>query len=125
MDVVAVGSAAPVLPMAGFLGDPLGLLQLSQGALDGGARKIKLPPHSADSRPAVALLVGSALEIHIDCHCPVGQSRGIDGIKIAHEYLLYTLTCPGLGLVGVAAACGGHTTGAEKKMTSSSSSRLA
>lgn len=99
MDVVAVGSAASVLSMAGFLGDPLGLLQLPQGALNGGAGEIKLPPHSADGRPAVALLVRPALKVHIDCHCPVWQSCGIDGIKIAHELppLHFDLSLLGLG----------------------------
>lgn len=125
MDVVTVRRAAPILPVPGLLGDPLGLLQLPQGALNSGAGKIKLPPHGADGRPAIALLVGPALEVHIDCHRPVGQSCSIDRIKIAHRHLPYTLTCPGLGLAGAAAACGGHTTGAEKKMASSSSSRLA
>ncbi len=40
--------------------------QIVQGSLDSGARDVQLDGDGANSRPALALLVGVVFEVHID-----------------------------------------------------------
>ena len=82
------GGAAVAAEACGFFQIAV-LLQVVQGALYGADGQLQFPGYGFDPGPALVLLVGAVLQIHIDRLGPVGQVLiGIDALKVAHPYTL-------------------------------------
>lgn len=76
--MIEIGGAPAVLPPAGLQTNPAGTLKVPRGPLDRGAGEVQVRADHADKRPADALLVRPALEVHIHGPVPVEEVRSVN-----------------------------------------------
>ena len=89
---IEIGCITAILPVPEFLFHISGSDQIIQSAFYGAAGHPQFPGHGRDGRPAVPVPVCPVMQIHIDCHCPVRQTGGIDCFKISHISSLFNLS---------------------------------
>ncbi len=75
---------AAVLAIPEFLPQIPSTDQIVQGTFDGATGHPQFPGHGRDGRPAASVSIRPVMEIHIDCHRPVGQPGSVDGFKVSH-----------------------------------------
>lgn len=81
---IEIGCITSILPIPEFLFHISGSDQIIQGAFYGASGHPQLPGHGRDGRPAAPVPVCPVMQVHIDRHCPVRQTGGIDPFKISH-----------------------------------------
>lgn len=90
---VHIACKAAIITVAGCFLYVAMVLQIDNGALDGGAGETEVGGYGIDPRPALARGGRHALEIHIDRLCAVRQAViCVDGVKIADGSTSYVLT---------------------------------
>lgn len=73
-----------------FLFQMAGLDQIVDGAFDGAAGEVQLAGDGADGGPALAVLVGAILEVHIHRLGAVREFLGVDGGKVTQTITSYS-----------------------------------
>ena len=81
---IKIRRIAAVLPVPVFLFQISGTYQIVQSSFYGAAGQPQLPGHGRDGGPSAFIPVCPVMQVHIDCHCPVGQTGGIDRFKVSH-----------------------------------------
>lgn len=73
-----------------FLFQMAGLDQIVDGAFDGAPGEMQLAGNCADGGPALAVLVGAILEVHVDRFGAVREFLGVDGGEVAQTITSYS-----------------------------------
>lgn len=89
-EFVKQAALAAVVPPPLFLFQMAGLDQVVDGTFDSAAGEVQLTGDGADSGPALAVLVGAILEVHVHRLGAVREFLGVDGGEVAQTITSYS-----------------------------------
>lgn len=89
-EFVKQAALSAVFPPPLFLFQMAGLDQIVDGAFDGAAGEVQFAGDGADGGPALAVLVGAILEVHINRLGAVREFLGVNGGEVAQTITSYS-----------------------------------